>query len=85
MALTAKDRCDQCSARALTTATLVVTRIDDDGNATDRTLTLLFCGHHTHENVDALRKDGWTLVITEVDDAMVEALADVHPAHRAEA
>lgn len=60
--LTALDRCDGCSARALTVAT-------KEGR-TD----LLLCGHHTKTNAAALRTQGWTLTITEVDDDMVTAL-----------
>jgi hypothetical protein len=48
--LTALDRCDGCSARALTVAT--------KPEHTD----LLLCGHHTHVNRVSLIAKGWFLI-----------------------
>lgn len=50
--LTALDRCDACSARAVTVA-----------NRGDS--TLLFCGHHTYVHTEVLTRLEWTLTTKE--------------------
>jgi hypothetical protein len=52
VSLTAQDRCDRCSAQALSVA-----RKDD--------FELLFCKHHERESGPALLTSGWRIIADE--------------------
>ena len=65
VSFTAHDRCDRCGSQALTIA-------EKPGHT-----ELLFCGHHTNKNEDALLAQGWTVTFDQATYESYRAPLDV--------